>query len=332
MDARWLRYFIAVAEAGSFSQAARLLGIAQPALSRHVRDMEHELGVPLLIRTARGVVMTDDGERLHSIALGIVRQLDLLPEAIGAQGRVVTGRVVIGIPTSASAVLSKPLLLAALQKFPQVQIHLIESLSGFLDEWVQNGRLDLAVLYDAEPRSNLHVEQILAEELWLVGAPSALPRTKGGIRFRDLAKLPLILPGLAHSHRQLVNRLALKHNVTLNVVAEVDSLHVSKSAVSEGSVFALLGRSALEPELSLRRVGAIPVRDPAIARTISLARPILRRNNRATEEIARLCIEVADGLRQRGIWRGKSDRRTASRPSENGSISDLARSAGRQKR
>jgi len=330
MDARWLRYFVAVAEAGSFSQAARRLGIAQPALSRHVRDMEQELGAPLLIRTARGVVMTDDGERLHSIALGILRQLDLLPETIGAKGRVVTGRVVIGVPTSASAVLSKPLLLAAMQELPQVQIHLIESLSGFLDEWVQNGRLDLAILYDAVPSSNLHVERILTEELWLVGAPSALPRTKGGIRFRDLARFPLVLPGLAHSHRQLVSSMALKQNVTLKVVAEVDSLHVSKNVVSEGSVFSLLGQSALEPELSLGRVAAVPVRDPAIVRTISLARPILRRNNRATEEIARLCIDVADDLRRRGIWSGTSDRKAAAPREAGGSMP--ARANGRQSR
>ena len=308
MDVRWLRYFIAVAEAGSFSKAARHLGVAQPALSRRVRQMEQELGVTLLVRTARGVSMTDDGERLRSMALGIMRQLDMLPQAIGANGPVVMGRVVIGIPTSASAVLSKPLLLAAMQQYPQIQIHLIESLSGYLDEWVQSGRLDMAILYDAVSRPNLHVERILREELWLVGAPAALRGLEKGVRFRDLAKLPLILPGQAHSHRQLINRLALKHDVKVKVVAEVDSLQVSKGLVLEGSTFSVFARSALEPEISSGVIGAVPIHDPAIVRSVALARPVSRGYNRAAEEIAALCVNVANTLRCQGIWRESHDR------------------------
>ncbi len=305
MDARWLRYFIAIAESGSFSQAARMLGIAQPALSRHVRQMEQELGVSLLVRTARGVTMTEEGERLHSMALDILRQLDMLPQAIGADRSVVMGRVVIGVPTSASAVLSQPLLRAAMEQYPQVQIHLVESLSGYLDEWVQAGRLDMAILYDAAPRPNLRVEPILSEDIWLIGAASALPRNRNGITFRELEKFPLIIPGLAHSHRQLIQGLALKHEVKLQVVADVDSLHVNKGLVAEGRTFTLLARSAVAPEIAAGILGAVRVRDPSITRSVSLARPLSRGYTRAADAIASLCIETAHELREEGVWHGR---------------------------
>jgi LysR family nitrogen assimilation transcriptional regulator len=302
MDARWLRYFVAIAEAGSFSQAGRHLGVAQPALSRHLKQMEEQLGTSLLRRTARGVTLTEDGELIYRSALAILRQLDTLPELVGGHERAMTGRVVIGLPTSASAVLATPLLLAAMDAYPGIQIHLIESLSGFLREWVQTGRLDLAVLYDAEANSSLMVERMVREELCLVGASSVLADVPPAIPLRELARFPLVLPGLPHSLRLLINGVALQHGVTLSVVAEADSLHILKNVVASGRACGVLARSAARQEIDAGTIAAVRITDPSLRRTVSLARPLLRGPNRAAEAIGRLCLDVAKKLSESGVW------------------------------
>lgn len=108
MDAKKLRYFVTVSQLGSFSEAARRLHIAQPALSRHVKDIEESLGVPLLVRDARGVKLTDEGERLLTHALDVLHRLESLPRLVGTRSPTISGRVSIGLPTSTSAVLSAP--------------------------------------------------------------------------------------------------------------------------------------------------------------------------------------------------------------------------------
>ncbi|TVR08894.1 MAG: LysR family transcriptional regulator [Salinarimonadaceae bacterium] len=302
MDVRWLRYFVAIAEAGSFSKAARHLGVAQPALSRHVREIEEQLGTSALLRTSRGVTLTEDGELLYTSALNILRQLDSLPSIVGRRGGPVTGRVVIGLPTSANVVLALPLLFAVIERLPGVQIHIIESLSGFLREWVQTGRLDLAVLYDAETSSSLFVERLVEEELCLVGAPHACASLTPEIRLADVARLPLVLPGLPHSMRQLVNEVSIQHNVALDIIAEADSLHILKAVAASGKAFTILARSAARAELDAGTLDAVRVTDPPLRRSVSLARPLLRGSNPAVQEVARLCLDLAAELAREGSW------------------------------
>lgn len=308
MDARRLRYFVTVAELGSFTAAARRLGIAQPALSRHVKSLEAELGVALLLRNARGVRMTKDGEELLRHAAAALEQLDMLPRLVGRRSRRVAGRVVIGLPTSASAVLAKPLLLAAFARFPQVRIHLIESLSGFLQEWIERGRLDLAVLYDARPVSGIRLDPILVEDLWLVSAPSAFPEAMSQVPLRELSRFPLVVPSVSHSHRRLIETMTLSHGVRLKVLAEVDSLSAQKSLAADGQVFTILPHGAIHAELRAGLLRAVRIVDPAISRAVALATAMSRRDSQSCNAIARMTLEVARRLVAAQIWRGQSIR------------------------
>ena len=306
MDARQLRYFLAVAELGGFSAAARHLGIAQPALSRHVKALEDQLGVPLLTRTVRGVRMTGQGETLFHHAQGILRQLEMVPQIVGERTATVSGRVVIGLPTSVSAVLARPLLRATMERLPQVRVHLIDSLSGFLEEWVEAGRLDVCVLYDAQPSASLRLEGILVEDLCLIGAAGAFAPERREIAFRRLADFPLVLPALPHSLRRLLEMMALSHGVRLNIVLEVDSLPVSKAIAEEGRAYAVLPQGAVHVEIQRGALEAIEIVEPRVSRSVSLATSAMRGSTRACNEVRRLTLEVARELRRTGVWKGMS--------------------------
>ena len=92
MDIKTLRYFVAVAETGSFSAASRGLRVAQPALSRQVRQLEAQLGTKLLTRSPTGVATTEAGERLLRFGLGLVHQFDRVPAVVNAKGQPVSGQ------------------------------------------------------------------------------------------------------------------------------------------------------------------------------------------------------------------------------------------------
>ena len=307
MDARKLRYFVTVAQLGSFSEAARRLHIAQPALSRHVKAIEESLGVELLTRDARGVCPTEAGEQLLLHGRDVLERLEQLPRMVGSRSHRVAGRVVVGLPTSASAVLSVPLLRAALERYPLVRIHLMESLSGTLEEWMEAGRLDLAVLYDAQPLPGIALEPVLVEDLWLVGGPNAFPASRKEVAFRTLPRYRLVVPSLSHSHRRLVEGLALSHNVRLEVAAEIDSLSVQKAMVADGSTFTIVPHGAIHTELAAGTLSALRIVSPSISRTVSLACALTRSDSQACNAIARLMLDLARGLVRTNVWQGRAD-------------------------
>jgi LysR family nitrogen assimilation transcriptional regulator len=307
LDARKLRYFVTVAQQGSFSEAARRLHIAQPALSRHVKDIEESLGVALFVRDARGVKLTEAGEQLLGHALDVLHRLESLPRLVGTRSQTITGRVSVGLPTSASAVLSVPLLRAALERYPSVRIHLIESLSGYLQEWIESGRVDLAILFDAQPLPGVTLEPILVEDLWLVGGPGALPPDLKEIPLAQLGRYRFALTSHAQTHRRLVEGVAMSNGMRLEILAEVDSLSVQKTLVRGGDIFTVLAHSAIHAELAEGRVSAARIVSPTISRHVSMASASARQDSQACHAIAALMLQVARQLVRDGVWIGRPD-------------------------
>lgn len=315
MDARKLRYFVTIAELGGFSEAARRLHVAQPALSRHVRDLEAELGVALLVREPRGVRLTPQGERLHRHAIDLLERLDALPSLVAAPDGPIEGRVVVGLPTSASAVLAGPLMRRAFERLPGVRVHLIESLSGYLQEWIEAGRVDVAVLYSTPSSPSVRVQPLLVEDMWLVGHADALVGSGGEVPLADLGRLRFVVPGRSHSHRRLVEGAAAVHGVTLDVIGEVDSLPALKALVEDGRTFTILPHSAIHGEIAAGRLAAARIVSPSISRTVSVATARARADGRACAALAALLVDTARTLVRDRIWAGRpvtpADARTA---------------------
>src|SRR5262245_51865369 len=192
MDFRQLGYFVRVVEMGSFSRAATFLHVAQPALSRQVRNLEIELKEQLLIRNGRGVATTEAGERLLVHARTI---LDLVARAYEDMDNARTGKsgtVTIGMPRALSAAISTALVRRLRSELPDANVHVLHGRSTQLQEWLLAGRLDMAVLYDAPSSPALEIHDLVAEPLYLFSGPED---TAGGapVPLEDLAYLPMII-------------------------------------------------------------------------------------------------------------------------------------------
>ena len=168
MDLKQLEYFVRVAELGSFTRAAQVLGVAQPALSRQVRLLEVELRQNLLVRNGRGATPTQAGQLLLEHGRGILHQVERALEELGRVRSGLSGRVALGLPPSVARMLTVPLTRAFRQRLPQAKLSISEGLSTAMQENLTNGRLDIAVLYNPSPVPGIELQALLEEDLLLV--------------------------------------------------------------------------------------------------------------------------------------------------------------------
>ena len=173
MDFKQLQTFVTVADLGSFTRAASVLGVAQPALSRQVRALEVELRQPLFERNGRGVTLTAAGQRLLGHGRGILQQLERARHDLEDQRGAASGLLSIGLPPSVSRTLTAPLVDAFRARFPRATLTVVEGLSTYALEWLAQGRIDCAVVYNATPAAAFDLQPVLEERLFLVSARPA---------------------------------------------------------------------------------------------------------------------------------------------------------------
>lgn len=304
MDVRQLRYFVKIVGCGSFSRAAVELRVAQPALSQHVANLEAELGVELLSRSTRGVTPTESGRTLLGHAEALLRQIDFAARDVRDQAGNPSGSVTIGIPSSASLVLTVPLLRESEARFPGIELKVIEHHSGYLSEWLQTGQVDLAILFDVREIAGVSVRPLLREELYFASPAGRFPKEQAEIRFAELADLPLILTSRAHGLRMLVERYAREAGGPLAIKTELDSLTAIKDLVAEGFGFTVLPWPAISREVAAGTLQAMKVVEPTVARTVQLAMPADLPGTRSTDCIAGLVRDLLGELVAQGRWRG----------------------------
>lgn len=309
MDIRQLRYFVAIAEQGSFSRAASLLHIAQPALSLHVRNMEFDLGTPLLSRSPKGVVPTEAGEILLKNARIILDQLTIAEEEIRGHDNDPSGEVRLGLPGTISQILAVPLITAARMRYPKIKLRIAEAMSGFVLEWMRDARIDLAVLYRNVDDRGLAMVRMLEEELVFFGPTEplsdvAVPEPGEVLDYKLIAQLPLILPGEAHGLRELLERQAISSDVQLNSIIDVDSYSNIKELVRSGIGYSVLPFNAIAREVEAGSLTCWKIANPQIQRSIYLTHSIERPMTNAVSAIESLSREVLRDLARTGQWAG----------------------------
>lgn len=308
MEFRELRYFMHVARAGSFSQAAGELNVAQPALSRQVRKLEQALGVELLIRHGRGVRLTSAGSVLLERAEAIAQMLRQTTEQIKISQDVVTGHVALGVPPAAGLLIIPPVVGEFRKRFPHVSLHIREGISSLLQEWVPERRVDVAVLYNPPPLESIDVSPLLHERMALVGPPLAgqgRPRAPlKECRIRDLGDLPLIMPSMPHNNRRVLEQAAIQHGVQVRIVLEVDSVALTKAMVKRGYGYTILTYSSVHDEVMRGELQARFIERPPLIATLSIVRLREERSPRLARELVRTVREVLRGLVDDGSWKG----------------------------
>lgn len=269
MELRQMRYFVRVAELGSFGRAAAELGLVTSALSQQISRLESELSTRLLQRSSSGVRPTEAGLAFLRQAQLALRHADDAMQA--AQQARLSGHVSVGLASSTAAVLAAPLLAALRERYPAIRVHLVEALSGDLSAMLNARRLDLAVVFETSIARRWSVAPLLDEALYLMGRTdlAGMPGA-GRVRLRDLKALPLVLPTGVHGLRAVLDTAFAQAKVAPNVALEIDGLSALMDAVRAGFAATVQPGAALlrQPPGELR---ALPIADRGARRRSLLA-------------------------------------------------------------
>jgi LysR family transcriptional regulator, nitrogen assimilation regulatory protein len=303
VNLRQLQYFIEVSELESVTKAAERLHVAQPALSRHMRSLERDLGVRLFDRYGRGIILTNAGLVFRDRIRLVLRELDRAQLEVKALSRSPGGRIDFGMPFSVSQALTRILVRRVHEELPGVALRVIDGWTGFIIEWLLRGRLDLGIIYDHTLRSDvLRTEPLAAEEHFLVCSSNDKLATREIISLMDVADLPLALPSREHGLRLAVEEHMQTIGKNPRVETELESIVGLKQYAQLGEVYTILPRGEMEEDLAFGKLKIVRIAKPTIYRTLFIAWSNERPNTpqmKAVQNIARR--ETAEIIRK-GAW------------------------------
>lgn len=279
MDVQAIRYFVAAIEAGSFAGAAAKLGLTQPAVARQVRQLERELGVPLVVQvTPRRLAPTPSGE----VLIAASRQMNAILEQVrrDAIDRATdpSGPLTIAVSPAVGVTLLHAVLPTFIARFPKVRVSVLTGYSAYIERWVRDGDADIGYLYGIPDSGELQTTPLLELEMLLIAPSREAAERHGGLdipatcSLQHLAALPLILPGRNQGLRQLVDHTLQGAGLgPPRLVAEVDNLVLLKLLVADGVGCSVLGLDGVRAEVAAGTIRAVPLARPGMQWRISLA-------------------------------------------------------------
>ena len=303
MDLKKLRSFAVVSDYNSFSKAAVHLSVSQSLLSKQISDLEGELGVRLFYRNGRGALLTPEGEKLLFYARRLDSLVDETVSAVRGLKSNPSGTVVLGISAAIGATLTVPLIKRAKEKFPLVSLNVVEALSGYVHEWLNTGRIDLAVIFDETQNNALQHDDLVNEDLLLV-SPADSPATENitidGSALRDL---PMCLPSRMHRLRKLIDSYTGELGFHFTPVAEIDALVPIVQAVKAGLGHSILPYGSVVHDAEVGRLRIARIVGPRLFRKIYLATSMERFPTSASRAMIDILRDEVKHLDKTGNWR-----------------------------
>jgi LysR family nitrogen assimilation transcriptional regulator len=303
VDLKQLDYFRHVAELGSFTRAAAFLSVVQPALSRQIRQLEVELGQPLFERNGRGVVLTEAGARLLEHARGILTQIGRARQELEDQRNGDSGHFTLGLPPSLGSAVTVPLVKAFARSLPNARLATVEGLSTYMLEWLNIGRVDCALVYNATASEQVSLQPLLDDPLFLVSPAVGDLRVKPAkpattLSLDALAELPLIMPSRPHAMRMTVENALAEVNRKIRIAYEIECIPAVIDLVRQGLGFGVLPQNALRISQWADEVAITPIGRPPLHAALAIATAA----NRPRGPLLRKAIDVIRDIVRREIY------------------------------
>ena len=297
MDYEDWKLFIDAIELGSLSKVALAYGTSQPHVSRQIGELERQCGGRLFQRTGRGVVLTELGQRVAPKVRVWLAGTEQLANDIHATAGKPIGRVRLGMLPSTAHPLVTTLCRRVQERYPMVQLSVREGQGAQLETWLEDGSLDLAILFRHGTTPKDGDVNLVETPTYLVSADGDPLTARPTVPFAKLDRLPLVQFCRPSSWRDRLDELAREWGVTLTVALEADSLSVQTHMVAAGGIYALLGRYAVAAGTKDLRIRSARIVEPAIKRYIALA---MSRHGQLTLAARTVMRETQDIARKTG--------------------------------
>ena len=293
LDSKW-HVFIKVAELGSLTQTAVALDVPQSMISRHISQLEAMCGVRLFNRTGRGVTLTDFGRELLPRIEALAGEADELADIIRTSGGIPVGEVRVGLLPSAVVPLAGSFFSQVRELYPRIKLHFYEGTSSQLEELINEGRIDMAILLREGDVSAGDEFVVVQPKLMLVGRSGDPAVAEPTIEFERLQSLPLVLPSKPHPLRIRLEKLSKSHELTFDYAIEADSIRLQWEIVAAGGGYAIT--SGLFERINDPRLAVSTIVKPELLRSVVLNSSLRRPNTLATRAVQKLLEQEAPRL------------------------------------
>jgi len=301
MELEPLRLFLQVAATGSFSRAAALASSTQSAVSKRIGALERQLESRLFERTGRGARLTPAGRRLLPRAEALTAEVDRLPEIVADDAASLSGVVRLAVQPSVSWPLVGDLVAIARRRHPGLHLQIAEGPTRQIEESLADGRVDLGVVSLPPPPGLGEFDALFDVPLGLVAAAGDAEARRKTVSFARFARLPLVIATMPNGGRVLVEEEARRAGIVLNVVVELNSIHVMKKLVARGGLYSLASSRAVAAEIAAKELALVRIVSPEIRQTFYLVVGARRHASPAVQAIARIVRDLAgkrDGRRK----------------------------------
>jgi len=302
MEIKQIKYFLTVVESGSIGKAAQKLDVGASAISQQISKLEQELSIRLLQRNAFGVTPTPAGLAFLKHSQLILRQVNFAIDA--AHPARLSGHVSLGFPPTITALIGIPLMKLMSERYPDIRLEIVETLSGNLIQSINSRQLDIAIIFTNEIDKQWSIQPLVREQMYLMARKEVLEKyglseciKSGIIQSQQIGDIPLVLPRQRHSLRKL-----LEHKIgQLNVVYEIDGLHLLMDSLIHLDLASVRPGSACLQEYK-HKLQLLKVVDPEVERInylVSLAEEELSPAALAAKSAIKACVKE---LIQNQIW------------------------------
>jgi LysR family transcriptional regulator, nitrogen assimilation regulatory protein len=255
------------------TRAAELLHLAQPAVTRQIRALEHELGVPLFERTRQGMRLTPAGAGLAERARRALTELDRARAELAPPPGGVTGIVSVGLLESMVGLLAEPLVSAVLRDYPDIELRVLTAYSGHLQRWLDDGDLDVSLLYNLTSTPSLNVRTLVRENLWVVAPAADGLRADRPVPLASVLEHPLVMPAPGHALRVLIDSAVAQAQAGLRITVQTNSMSLQKQLVRSGHGWTILPGAGIAVDTAAGLFSAAPLAEPEVYRSIAIGTP-----------------------------------------------------------
>lgn len=299
-----LRYFVSVVEHGSISAASASLGIAQPAVSRRLADLELELGAKLLVRRSNGISVTETGKVFFDHAVAVLRRLDRAGRDLALARGAVPDEVRFLVPPALSRFVAAPLVRAVTTEYPNIRVTCIETHWDDARKRMEEGRGDLALVTNGHLFANTDAEAWLRDLIYFGGALTSEFHGDAPISLAEVARQPLIMPSRRYLIRRMLDELAAREGLSLTIAHEIDSGSLTEAYLEEGLGFTISIWQTFFSGVARGQMFARPIILPVLDRTLTIVTQRPPHFTPATAIAAAFLRDRLNSLHRAGILRG----------------------------
>jgi DNA-binding transcriptional LysR family regulator len=268
------KVFLAVAERLNISKAAEELFISQPAVTKHIQELEAKLKIALFERKGNKIHLTSAGRLTHDYLKKIEIEYNSLEFELGKLNNAFKGTLRIGASSSIAQYYIPKVIAAFYKKYPKIKINLINGNSSDIETKLINDEIDLALVENQSSHSDIKYIDFLDDEIIAITSINSVYSKKTIISISDLQQIPLVLREKGSGSLEVIQKALMKNNISfdkLNIVIHLGSTESIKNFLTEFDGISLVSERSIEKELQLGSIKKIKIKRLNIERKFRIA-------------------------------------------------------------